>query len=36
LPADRPREEVLADVREGYLSEEAARAAYPHAFSDAG
>jgi N-methylhydantoinase B len=33
-PAEqRPADAVLADVRDGYLTESAARAAYPHAFS---
>jgi N-methylhydantoinase B len=33
-PAERDPEAVAGDVREGYLSEAAARAAYPHAFED--
>jgi N-methylhydantoinase B len=33
-PAEqRPADAVLADVRDGYLTESGARAAYPHAFS---
>jgi N-methylhydantoinase B len=31
-PGERDREAVLADVREGYVSEAAAREHYPHAF----
>ncbi len=31
-PAERDREAVLSDVREGYVSEAAAREHYPHAF----
>lgn len=31
-PADRHPESVHADIRDGYVSESAARAAYPHAF----
>jgi N-methylhydantoinase B len=31
-PADRSPERVLADIREGYVSEAEARHAYPHAF----
>jgi N-methylhydantoinase B len=31
-PAERSREQVLEDVREGYVSEEYARTYYPHAF----
>ena len=34
-PGDRPKEKVLEDLREGYISEEHARAHYPHAFDDA-
>jgi N-methylhydantoinase B len=33
-PAERPREAVLRDVREGYLTEEHARRHYPHAFTE--
>jgi N-methylhydantoinase B len=33
-PAERAPEAVRSDVREGYLSEAAARAAYPHAFAE--
>jgi len=32
-PAERPRAAVLADLVEGYVSEAAARADYPHAFA---
>ncbi len=32
-PAERDREAVLSDVREGYISEEQARLHYPHAFA---
>jgi N-methylhydantoinase B len=32
-PSDRPAEEVHADVREGYITEEHARRYYPHAFA---
>jgi N-methylhydantoinase B len=32
-PSDRDREDVLRDLREGYVTEEHARAQYPHAFS---
>jgi N-methylhydantoinase B len=32
-PAERSADAVLADVREGYVSEEAARRDYPHAFA---
>jgi N-methylhydantoinase B len=31
-PSERDREAVLADVRDGYVSEEQARKHYPHAF----
>ena len=34
-PADRPAEEVQADVREGYVTEEHARQYYPHVFDAA-
>ena len=34
-PSDRPREKVLEDLREGYITEEHARRHYPHAFDDA-
>jgi N-methylhydantoinase B len=34
-PGERDTEAVLADVREGYVSEEAARRDYPHAFRSA-
>jgi N-methylhydantoinase B len=34
-PSDRPREKVLEDLREGYITEEHARRHYPHAFNDA-
>ena len=34
-PADRPAEEVQADVREGYITEEHARQYYPHVFDAA-
>jgi N-methylhydantoinase B len=34
-PAERDPEAVLADVREGYVTEEHARSQYPHAFPDA-
>ena len=34
-PADRPAEEVQADVREGYVTEAHARQYYPHAFDAA-
>jgi N-methylhydantoinase B len=34
-PADRDPAAVAGDVREGYLTEAAARDAYPHAFEDA-
>jgi N-methylhydantoinase B len=34
-PADRPAEEVHADIAEGYVSGEAARTDYSHAFTDA-
>jgi N-methylhydantoinase B len=33
-PAERDPAAVAADVRDGYLSEAAARADYPHAFPD--
>ncbi|MBS1676433.1 MAG: hydantoinase B/oxoprolinase family protein [Actinobacteria bacterium] len=33
-PAERDPDAVREDVREGYVSEEAARADYPHAFGD--
>jgi N-methylhydantoinase B len=33
-PTERDRQAVLDDLREGYLSEEAARAQYPHAFAE--
>ena len=33
-PSERSVDEVRADIREGYVSEAAARATYPHAFSD--
>jgi len=33
-PAERPAEEVSADVAAGYLTEAAARQRYPHAFED--
>jgi N-methylhydantoinase B len=33
-PEERDPEAVLADIREGYVTEEAARRDYPHAFSD--
>ena len=29
---ERPAEEIRADVAAGYLTEDGARAAYPHAF----
>lgn len=32
-PANRPKEKVLEDVAEGYMSEETARKHYPHAFA---
>jgi N-methylhydantoinase B len=32
-PSERPKEKVLDDLREGYITEEHARAHYPHAFS---
>jgi N-methylhydantoinase B len=35
-PSERPRDEVLADVVEGYISEESARADYPQAFTEIG
>ena len=35
-PAEREPDAVARDVREGYLSEAAARSAYPHAFADDG
>ena len=34
-PSDRPKEKVLEDLREGYITEEHARTHYPHAFDDA-
>jgi N-methylhydantoinase B len=34
-PSDRPREKVLEDLREGYITEEHAHRHYPHAFNDA-
>ena len=34
-PYDRPREKVLEDLREGYITEEHARRHYPHAFNGA-
>jgi N-methylhydantoinase B len=34
-PSERPKEEVHADLREGYITEEHARRYYPHAFGDA-
>jgi N-methylhydantoinase B len=33
-PEERPADAVLADVAAGYLTEEAARRQYPHAFAD--
>jgi len=33
-PAERDPVSVHADVREGYITEEAARRDYPHAFAD--
>ena len=33
-PAERDPAAVLADVRDGYISEAHARAHYPHAFED--
>jgi N-methylhydantoinase B len=33
LPADRDKDAVLSDVREGYVTEAKAREHYPHAFS---
>jgi N-methylhydantoinase B len=33
-PEERDPEAVLADIREGYISEEHARRYYPHAFGD--
>jgi N-methylhydantoinase B len=33
-PAERPTAEVLADLREGYITEEHAREHYPHVFAD--
>lgn len=35
-PAERDPQAVLDDIREGYVSEAAARRDYPHAFGDAG
>jgi N-methylhydantoinase B len=35
-PAERDPEAVRADVREGYVSEAAARRDYPHAFASEG
>jgi N-methylhydantoinase B len=34
-PSERPKEKVLEDLREGYITEEHARTHYPHAFDDA-
>jgi N-methylhydantoinase B len=31
-PSERPQEQVLSDLREGYITEEHAREHYPHAF----
>jgi len=31
-PAERSREAIMSDIAEGYVSEEAARLDYPHAF----
>jgi N-methylhydantoinase B len=33
-PSERPKEKVLADLREGYITEDHAREHYPHAFED--
>jgi N-methylhydantoinase B len=33
-PADRDTEPILEDLREGYVTEHAARLAYPHAFTE--
>jgi N-methylhydantoinase B len=33
-PSERPKEKVLDDLREGYITEAHAREHYPHAFED--